>query len=144
MNKTLFSIVIVISLCSAAQASPSVDNTTLSAEARKGTEDGLKILNEKLPKMIDPDTRLDHAKFNDYNRLTHYYTLINISSKEGGAYRSAEVAKMATQMAARQNCNTPAMRFLLEQGVILSHSFNANDGAHLMAVDVTRQDCNSL
>lgn len=144
MNKTPIYIITTMLLCSVAQANPSVERTAVSAEVRKNAEDGIKILNGKLPKMVDPGTRLDQATFSDGNRLTHYYTLINVSSKQGGVYRSADSAKVVKQMSAKQNCNTPAMRFFLEQGVILSHSFNANDGAHLLAVDVTRQDCTSL
>jgi hypothetical protein len=95
-------------------------------------------MNRTLPKLIDPETRLDRVTAGPGKRLTYSYTLVNRES----AKIDVEAFNAGMQPVLRTSvCGRPGMQALVKNGVTLVYSYRGSDGKFVSMIEVIPQHC---
>jgi hypothetical protein len=94
--------------------------------------------NGAAPAEVDSDTRLDGAKAGPGLKLTTTYTLVNAESQ--GVDSTTFETKLSPTIKAG-SCNNPALRPLIDQGVVVVLEYRGNDGKPIATLNINRDTC---
>lgn len=104
--------------------------------------EGLKIaahkVNQKLPVMVDKETRLDKATVGPGVRFVFHFTLPNHSLRDIDANKLQEFLKPNI---AQKDCADKDMKKYLQDGGIYEYAYSGNDGVEITRFDIDRTDC---
>lgn len=90
------------------------------------------------PKMVDPNTRLDHAEAGPGRVLTFYYTFPRVSSSHVPESVFSDKVAASNLKAA---CHAKALKPFFEHDITVIYRYKANDGKQLGIVKVNRETC---
>ena len=100
--------------------------------------DLVKSGNEKLPAMVDKQTRLDKVEAGPGAQLTYRYTLPDLAPPTvDGYWIITEVQPKVT----RDVCDTPMLRQLLAAGATLVYAYKDKNGADINRFTIKNADC---
>jgi hypothetical protein len=97
--------------------------------------------NGAAPANVDPDTRLDGARAGPGLKLTSTYTLLN---SESDGVNSATFEAKLTPAIKKGGCENPALRPLIDQGVVVDLEYRGIQGNTIGIVSLTRDTCAAL
>jgi len=96
------------------------------------------IMNQRLPIMVDNDTRWDSSSAGPGKSLNYYYTLVNHSANNIDGY---VFAKNAHQLLIERVCNEPSVVMFPQGGVLLNFNYYDNTRNLIARVKVEPSDC---
>jgi hypothetical protein len=96
-------------------------------------------LNEKLPMMVDSETRWDSTI--GINKAIRYnYTLINYSASN---ITAQDLNNALGQKIVNNVCTTKAMQVFVKNGVTVSYAYYGNEGKQITVISVVPSQCGS-
>lgn len=139
--KSLCSLLILAGVTGIGIQSPlKAENMTLSEAI--GSEGFLhqtaNIMNQRLPMMVDRDTRWDASFAGPGKSLSYNYTLINYSANN---LNGSLFAKNAHAMLTERICNDASVIMFPQQGVLLNFNYYDNTRNLIARVKVEPADC---
>ena len=118
----------------------SVDN--YYSGKKEGTIDGVLLqtsskLNEKLPMMVNSETRLD-STVGTNKTMRYNYTLINYSATNISAQ---DISKALGQKLVNNVCTTKSMQIFVKNGITVSYAYHGNEGKQITVISVAPSQC---
>lgn len=95
-------------------------------------------INRNLPKMIEPNIRMDRAEAGPGYSMSMYYTITN---KHSLAVNSSMLREAAYPPLRDALCNDPLQKMALAEGAIYSYVYTGNDGGVILRLSVDRSAC---
>lgn len=95
-------------------------------------------MNERLPMMVDEQTRLDSTVGGPGRTFTYIYTLPSYASADIDVENLHGVIVNTIR---QQECAIPEMRKLFKKGVTANFIYRGNDGIEITRTAVTPADC---
>ena len=95
-------------------------------------------MNQQLPKMIDPDTRLDSTQGGPGRQLSYNLTLVNYSSNQ---INNQQFDQKVTPLIKNQTCTHPETQVLFSNKITIRFNYYGNDGRLISTFQVNSSDC---
>ena len=104
--------------------------------------EGLKIaanqFNQKLPMMLDSNTRLDRATVGPGVRMVYHHTLPGYTSKDIDSNLLRNTLRPEVM---RNVCSSSEMKKSLQFGGIYAYAYYGSDGVEIAQFEIDRSDC---
>lgn len=95
-------------------------------------------MNERLPMMLDEQTRLDATVGGPGRTFTYLYSLPSYASTD---IDGENLHGVIVDGVRQKECTSPEMRKLFEKGVTANFIYRGNDGIEITRTTVTPADC---
>ncbi len=95
-------------------------------------------INEKVPMVVDPDTRLDKVTAPQESRLKYHYTLTNIKSTQ---YKPQDVLKSIKSSSLKNYCESEKLKGFRLNGVSLEYQYKFSDNINLGTFVNSPKEC---
>ncbi|WP_239005461.1 hypothetical protein [Gloeothece citriformis] len=95
-------------------------------------------MNQDLPKMIDPDTRLDSTQGGPGRQLSYNFTLVNYASNQIDGQRFSQKVMPVIK---NQACTNASVQSLFNNRVSIRFNYYGNDGRLISTIQVNSTDC---
>lgn len=95
-------------------------------------------MNQQLPKMVDPDTRLDSTQGGPGRQLSYNLTLVNYSSNQ---INNQRFSQKVTPVVRNEACTHPTIQRLFNNQVTIRFNYYGNDGHLISTIKVNSSDC---
>lgn len=106
-----------------------VDNVLANASAQ---------MNEKLPMIVDRDTRLDKVSTDSGRHFIYHYTLVSVQSSDFDADAFHRIVRPQLK---ERLCNSAEMKNFLKNGVTISYLYSSMDGHPVGDAKFTPREC---
>ncbi|WP_013321122.1 hypothetical protein [Gloeothece verrucosa] len=95
-------------------------------------------LNQQLPKMIDPDTRLDSTQGGPGRQLSYNLTLVNYSSNQ---INNQKFYQNVSPLVRKEACTHQGTQVLFNNKILIRFNYYGNDGRLISTIEVNSSDC---
>jgi hypothetical protein len=96
--------------------------------------------NSQLPRLIDPETRLDNVTAGPGHRITYHYTILHALGADGNI---AKLNGLPATERKDQMCGDKQVQLFFKSGVTVSYQYRTQDGSEEGKIAVAPSDCNS-
>ncbi|WP_156371497.1 MULTISPECIES: hypothetical protein [unclassified Acidovorax] len=134
------SIANLLKVPSAGDVRPSGEKIATTAEIDKQLAESAEKNSKTLPRMLDPEIRLDRNVTKPGKLVYYFYTLMNIKSPGLDPDR---VAKLLRPHHLEDFCSAPEMRIFREHDVKMEHIYSGSDGIQIARIQISPADCTS-
>ena len=110
----------------------------IEAKLIEGFTTAVNQINQKLPMMIDEETRLDRATVGRGARIVYYNTFPKYTSRDIDANWLQTNLRPEVM---RNVCDNKDMRKSLQYGGIYVYSYSGRDGVEITRFEIDRNDC---
>jgi hypothetical protein len=120
------------------RSATSVSNALTTAGIELELQKVAHTISLNCPKMVDPNTRLDHAEAGPGKVLTFFYTFPKVSSSHVPESIFSEKVVASNLKAA---CHAKPLKPFFDHDITVIYSYRANDGKQLGIVKINRETC---
>ena len=115
-----------------------VHAATPPADVERSLRDVAAKLNQRVPVLLDADTRVDKVSVEAGPRLVYHHTMVTAkrADVDMATFNGSFAAGLKSKI-----CASPQMRPMFRNGVTLEYAYRASDGPLVGSIYVTPRDC---